>query len=50
MMGDEETIIEMSPEEDPKEIKRKEELRREAIEKMMREMPQPQVVPVENGR
>ena len=47
MTGDEETIIETSLENDPKEVARKAELRRQELEKLWRETPQPQVVPVE---
>ena len=49
LFGDEDIIITISPEDDPKEVARKEEVRQRALEEIFRRTPQPtlQIVPIE---
>lgn len=51
LMGDEDVIV-IRPEEDPKEVARREEMRKRALEEIFRRAPQPQleIVPVDPGR
>lgn len=48
LMGDEDVIV-IRPEEDPKEVARREAMRKKALEDIFRRAPQPQleIVPVE---